>query len=170
MDAKAIESYRKAGELAARAREHGATLVKEGAKLVDVADTVEAWILAEGEKFGQEGESLYAALRTMVDNQKDMKLFLFDTAHPDRAAGQTLPLAHDNVGIRELRAGTRLAGRAMPVSFTATVANYSAREADVTLVIFDDATEKEKFEVDPMQMRIPANESVSVSFEVSGSG
>ena len=52
MDAKAIESYRKAGELAARAREHGATLVKEGVKLVDVANAVEKWIVAEGEKFG----------------------------------------------------------------------------------------------------------------------
>src|SRR5205823_5740847 len=52
LDAKAVENYRKAGELAARAREHGATLVKEGTKLADVADAVEKWIVAEGEKVG----------------------------------------------------------------------------------------------------------------------
>lgn len=48
MDEKAIESYKRAGELAARAREMGATLIKPGVKLIDVADQVEKWILAQG--------------------------------------------------------------------------------------------------------------------------
>lgn len=48
MDAQAIESYKKAGEIAGRAREYGATLVKPGAKLVDVANEVERWIAANG--------------------------------------------------------------------------------------------------------------------------
>lgn len=47
-DAKAIESYRKAGNLAARARQYGATLVKPGAKLIDVSDAVEAFIRDNG--------------------------------------------------------------------------------------------------------------------------
>lgn len=48
LDAQAIESYKKAGDIAGRARDHGATLVKEGAKLIDVATAVEAWIVAQG--------------------------------------------------------------------------------------------------------------------------
>jgi methionyl aminopeptidase len=48
LDEKAIESYKKAGELAARAREYGATLVKPGAKLLDVATEVERWVKEAG--------------------------------------------------------------------------------------------------------------------------
>jgi methionyl aminopeptidase len=48
LDAKAVESYKRAGELAARAREHGATLVKAGVKLADVAEAVEKWVRDEG--------------------------------------------------------------------------------------------------------------------------
>src|SRR5207245_8248823 len=102
---------------------------------------------AEAEAAGQEGAALNQALRAMVDNQKDMKLFLFDTAHPERAQREALPLAHDNIGITDLRAGTRLVGRAMPVSFTATIENFSGREADVQLAIFDDLTGLEMLEV-----------------------
>ncbi len=119
--------------------------------------------------FGQEGEALYEAFDAMVKDQKDMKLYLFDTAHPDRAAGQAIPLNHDNIGISELRAGTRVAGRAMPVSFTATVTNYSGREMDVQLVIFDDASGQEKLEVDfnpPMPVKVSAFSSLTVNFEM----
>jgi len=124
---------------------------------------------SESDKVGQEGDALYKALRTMVDNQKDMKLFLFDTAHPERAPGQALPLAHDNIGITDLRAGTRLAGRAMPVSFTATIENFSGREADVQVAIFDDLTGREMLEVDfnpPMPLRLPPNSAASVNFDL----
>lgn len=120
--------------------------------------------------FGQEGDALYKNLQSMVDSQKDMKLFLFDTAHPDRAQGQALPLSHDNIGITELRAGTRVAGRAMPVNFTATISNYSGREADVQLRIFDDANDQELPQVDfnpPMPVRVSAFSSLTVSFDLS---
>ena len=119
---------------------------------------------------GQEGDALYKNLQSMVDSQKDMKLFLFDTAHPDRAQGQALPLAHDNIGITELRAGTRVAGRAMPVNFTATITNYSGREADVQLRIYDDAVEQELPQVDfnpPMPVRVSAFSSLTVSFDLT---
>ncbi|MCI0681280.1 MAG: BatA domain-containing protein [Gemmataceae bacterium] len=118
---------------------------------------------------GQEGDALYKNLQSMVDSQKDMKLFLFDTAHPDRSHGQSLPLAHDNIGITELRAGTRVAGRAMPVHFTATITNYSGRDADVQLRIYDDATEQELPQVDfnpPMPVRVSAFSSLTVSFDL----
>ncbi|HEX2022617.1 MAG TPA: type II methionyl aminopeptidase [Candidatus Thermoplasmatota archaeon] len=48
MDAAAQEKYRKAGEVAGRAREYGATLVKPGVKLVDVAEAVEKFIRDHG--------------------------------------------------------------------------------------------------------------------------
>ena len=122
---------------------------------------------------GQEGDALYKNLQSMVDSQKDMKLFLFDTAHPDRAQGQALPLAHDNIGITDLRAGTRVAGRAMPVNFTATITNFSGREADVQLRIFDDALPPEQGELaqidfnPSMPVRVSAFSSLTVSFDHS---
>jgi methionyl aminopeptidase len=48
MDAHAIESYKKAGNLTARAREYGATLIKPGVKLADVAAQVERFVLDNG--------------------------------------------------------------------------------------------------------------------------
>lgn len=118
---------------------------------------------------GQEGDALYKNLQAMVDSQKDMKLFLFDTAHPDRAQGQALPLAHDNIGITDFRAGTRVAGRAMPVNFTAAITNFSGREADVQLRIYDDNLDQgELAQIDfnpPMPVRVSAFSSLTVSFD-----
>ncbi len=48
MDPEAIESYKKAGNLTARAREYGATLIKPGVKLIDVATDVEKFVLSNG--------------------------------------------------------------------------------------------------------------------------
>lgn len=48
MDAKARESYLRAGELAGKARQYGATLCKPGAKHAEVADAVEKFIRDQG--------------------------------------------------------------------------------------------------------------------------
>jgi methionyl aminopeptidase len=48
LDAEAIEKYRKAGNLAGRARDYGATLVKPGAKMIEVAEAVEKFIADHG--------------------------------------------------------------------------------------------------------------------------
>lgn len=48
MKPEAVESYRKAGNLTARAREFGATLIKPGVKLIDVADQVENFVRENG--------------------------------------------------------------------------------------------------------------------------
>ena len=48
MDAKAAEAYKRAGELAGKARAYGASLVKAGAKHIDVADAVERYIREQG--------------------------------------------------------------------------------------------------------------------------
>lgn len=47
-DSKVAENYRKAGELAAKARAYGAGLVKAGAKHLDVATAVEQFIRDQG--------------------------------------------------------------------------------------------------------------------------
>lgn len=50
MDANVREKYVKAGRIAGRARDYGATLIQEGARLLDVATEVEAFIEKEGGK------------------------------------------------------------------------------------------------------------------------
>ncbi|MHB8584573.1 MAG: type II methionyl aminopeptidase [Thermoplasmatota archaeon] len=50
MDAEVIEKYRRAGAVAGKARDYGATLVREGALLLDVANAVEDFIRKEGAK------------------------------------------------------------------------------------------------------------------------
>ncbi|MCS7046770.1 MAG: BatA domain-containing protein, partial [Gemmataceae bacterium] len=116
----------------------------------------------------KEGSALYEALRGLVDHHRELKLFLYDTALPERAAGQPLPLAHDNVGIADFRAGTRVAGKAMPVSFAATIINYSGRESEVHLRIEDEAGH-EREDIDfhpPMPVRISPFSSLLVTFEM----
>src|SRR5207237_10342402 len=69
----------------------------------------------------------------------------------------------------DLRAGTRVVGKGMPVIFTATVANYSAREARVNIAVFDDRTGQEMLQVDfnpPMPLKVPAGATASASFEL----
>ena len=48
MDSETLESVRKAGRISREARDYGATLIKEGTKLVDVANEVEAYIIRKG--------------------------------------------------------------------------------------------------------------------------
>lgn len=100
----------------------------------------------------------------------EIEIRLRDVAHPFRIDGQGgVPLSHDNIGIVDLRAGTRIAGKDMPVSFTITVANYSAREADVNVAIFDDSNGQEMLQVDfnpSMPLKIPAGSTASATFEV----
>lgn len=100
----------------------------------------------------------------------DTQILLRDCAHPLRPDGQGgVPLSHDNIGIVDLRAGTRIAGKGMPVNFTVTVANYSAREADVNVVVFDDSNGREMLQLDfnpSMPLRIAAGSTASATFEV----
>ncbi len=51
-------------------------------------------------------------------------LSLIDSAHPYRADTKGVALDHGNVAILDLRAESRMAAEAVPVEFTATVANY----------------------------------------------
>ena len=48
LDAKDLEKLRKAGRVAANAREKGMAMVQEGVKLFDVAEEVEGYIRSQG--------------------------------------------------------------------------------------------------------------------------
>jgi hypothetical protein len=118
-----------------------------------------------------DGDSLHKLLLQMAKERSDLKIRLIDAVYPYRSAGQGgSPLSHENVGIVDVRSGTRVAGKDMPVTFTVTLANFSAREAEVNVVVFDDAKGKEKFEVDfspSMPVKIPAGSiDTKVNFEL----
>jgi hypothetical protein len=56
-------------------------------------------------------------------------LSLIDSAHPFRRETKGVALDHGNLAILDLRAETRMAAEAVPVEFTATIANYSSAAA-----------------------------------------
>jgi hypothetical protein len=121
-----------------------------------------------------DAESLHKMVVQMARERTDLKVRMIDTVHPYRQSGHGgIPLSHENVGIADIRSGTRVAGKDMPVTFTVTLANYSAREAEVNLVIVEDALgtlPKERFDVDftpSMPVKIPAGSVDSkVTFEI----
>ncbi len=87
-----------------------------------------------------DAEPMHKMLVQMAKDRSDLKVRMIDTVHPYRQAGQGgIPLSHENVGIAGIRSGTRVAGKDMPVTFTVTLANFSAREVEVNLVIIEDA-------------------------------
>lgn len=116
-----------------------------------------------------EAENLHQMLQAMTKTSRDFKVRLIDVAHPFWAKGQANPLSHDNIGILDLRAGTKVVGKSMPVSFTATIANFSGREAEVQMVVYDDTTGREMLEVDfnpPMPLKISPASISTVTFEM----
>ncbi len=116
-----------------------------------------------------DAEGLHQTLQTMAKNSRDFKVRLIDVAHPFWTKGQASPLSHDNVGVFDLRAGTKVAGKAMPVNFTAAIANFSGREAEVQMIVYDDASGREMLEVDfnpPMPLKIAPASTATVTFEL----
>jgi hypothetical protein len=55
-----------------------------------------------------------------------VNLSLIDAAHPDRSETKGVALDHGNVAILDLRAEARMAAAAVPIEFTATIANFSS--------------------------------------------
>jgi hypothetical protein len=62
-------------------------------------------------------------------------LSLIDAAHPFRRETKGVALDHGNVAILDLRAESRMAAEAVPVEFTATIANYSSSPASPFLKV-----------------------------------
>jgi hypothetical protein len=116
---------------------------------------------------GSEAEALHKAVVQLVQDKDRVKLWMKDVAHPDRLAG-TSPAAHDNVGIVDLRASTRVAGKGMPVTFTITIANYSAREASVRIAVHDEhGAERQEIDFNPpLPLKIRSEETVTASFDI----
>jgi hypothetical protein len=89
--------------------------------------------------------------------------------HPYRTAALGgYPPAHDNVGIAELRSSTRIAGKNMPVSFTAALANYSGREVEANLVVYDESSGAILHQIDfnpPMPVKLPPASTKIVTFD-----
>jgi hypothetical protein len=115
-----------------------------------------------------EAESLHQMIQSIAKNSRDHKVWLIDVAHPFWKKGDANPLSHDNVGIVDFRAGTKVAGKNMPVQFTVTVANFSGREAEVHMVVHDDIRGREMLEVDlnpPMPLKISPASTATVTFE-----
>lgn len=175
---KNLEDFKKELDLLEASQVH-VSILKGVKKLQEVInnnpeDRVTAHILTD---FRQkdwalpDAEDLHKTLIQMARDRGDLKVRLIDTIHPYRTSGQAgAPLSHDNVGIVDLRAGTRVVGRDMPVTFTVTLANYSAREQEVNVVIYKDADGTEQPQVDfnvPMPIKVPAGSvDVKATFEM----
>jgi len=121
---------------------------------------------------GSEAEALHKAILQLLQQKERVKLWMKDVAHPERLPGTGgIPTAHDNIGIVDLRASTRVAGKGMPVTFTITVANFSAREANVNVKVYDNNSGNEKQEVaqefnPPLPLKIRPDETTTATFDV----
>ncbi|MCC6421671.1 MAG: BatA domain-containing protein [Gemmataceae bacterium] len=119
---------------------------------------------------GLDARPLQEALLKLAKSKDKVKVRLVDTALPFRAQGQAgAPPYHDNVGIVDMRPSTRVTGKGMPVTFTVTVANFSPRDQEVLVTIFDDETGNERFDVtfnERMPLRVTAGETATCSFEL----
>src|SRR4029077_19917251 len=116
-----------------------------------------------------DAEGLHQMLQTMAKNSRDFKIRLIDVAHPLWEKGRPNAQSHDNVGILDFRAGTKVAGKAMPVNFTATIANYSGHDAEMEVKIYDENNGREMQEIDlspPMPLKISPASTAVVTFEV----
>jgi hypothetical protein len=117
-------------------------------------------------------EDVYKSLVALGQNNKDMKILLYDAAEKPREGGAgSYPPSHDNVGIVSLRSSTRIVGKGMPVNFTVTIANYGGSEQEVNVVVYEEDKGRENFEVGTvitptMPMRIPAGAVASASFDM----
>lgn len=115
-----------------------------------------------------EAESLHEMLQAMARTSRDFKVTLIDSAYPFWTKGQSTPSSPDNVALLDFRAGSKVIGKSMPVNFTATIANFSGREANVHVVIYDDQG-NERRDIDfnpPMPIKISPASTMTTSFEM----
>jgi hypothetical protein len=119
-----------------------------------------------------ESEELSKMLKSMVESSRDFKLRMIDVGLPRYEKGQATVLSHDNVGITDFRAGTRVASKGTKVGFTFTIENFSSREANVYASVFNDATGTEnqlvQQEMTPsMPLRMSPRSVATVKFELA---
>jgi hypothetical protein len=108
------------------------------------------------------------AVNQEVDSlcQTGAQVYLVDAADPTRGGGNQVPLNHDNLGIVDLRAETRVAAKGMPVQFTVTVMNFGKekRENVFLTVRVNGAERLEGSQPIPV---LPANSETTHTFQVA---
>src|SRR5262249_35740587 len=67
----------------------------------------------------------------------DLRVRIMDVAHPFWGKRPGTPDSHGNLALVDFRAGSRVAGKDMPIVFTAEVANFGNREAEFNIDVFD---------------------------------
>src|SRR5262249_47720153 len=101
---------------------------------------------------------------------EDLKVFVRDTAHPrvPRGPRHGQPPCHDNIALTDFRAGTRVAGKDMPVQFALTIANYATRDAEVDIDVIDMTTGQRLPDIDfnpPMPVKVPSGSPITAHFD-----
>lgn len=124
-------------------------------------------------------------LKKLMDSleKNSVTVRLSDVAFPARdLALEDTPNGHENVGIVDFRANTRIVGKGMPVTFTVDVANYGVTEKKVTVLIYEstpsdqnalgqvskiDTQERQDVDFTPrMPLEIKPGSVASASFEL----
>jgi Aerotolerance regulator N-terminal len=95
-----------------------------------------------------QAEELHKIVQGMAADSRDMKILLIDVAHKAWAKGEQAVHSQDNIGIVDFRANTKVAGKGMPVTFTATIANFGDHEAELLASVFDDSMGVERLDID----------------------
>src|SRR5262249_8334964 len=114
------------------------------------------------------------ALASLKKTDKDIlieeiRVLVRDTAHPRASRrGRGTPGHHDNIAITDFKAGSRMAGKDMPVRFSLTLANYGRSDAKVELDIVDELTDQRYPDIDftPAEIKLPPGGSpIGVTFD-----
>jgi len=117
---------------------------------------------------GGQAKDLHKLMTQLGKHENVKKVYLIDTAHPTREPEQGgVPAYHDNLGIVEVRPSTRVASSGSTVRCTATIINYSPRDADVKVVPFNDVDGREISEKNyetPMPVKVPAGKTAQATF------
>jgi hypothetical protein len=95
-----------------------------------------------------QAEELHKIIQGMATDARDMKILLIDVAHKAWQKGEQAVHSQDNVGIVDFRANTKVAGKGMPVTFTATIANFGDHEAQVMASVLDESMGGERLDID----------------------
>ena len=95
-----------------------------------------------------QAEELHNMIQGMAKDTRDMKILLIDVAHKAWSKGESTVQSQDNVGIVDFRANTKVAGKGMPVIFTATIANFGDHDAEVQVRVFDETKGGERPDID----------------------
>jgi Aerotolerance regulator N-terminal len=117
---------------------------------------------------GPQAKDLHKLMTELGKHDNVKRIYLIDSAHPTREPEQGgVPAYHDNLGIVEVRPSTRVASSGSTIHVTATIVNYSPRDADVKLVPFNDVDGREISEKNyetPMPVKVPAGKTATATF------